>query len=49
MTLTPEIAHAAAMDAGTRAMKAAGRTAWSREDYNAAVAEFNRLMPREEK
>ena len=39
------VARAAATDAGNRAMRAAGRKAWSEEDYNAAVTEFNRLLP----
>jgi len=45
--LTPEIARAAAADAGTRSMRAGGRTAWSREDYNRAVAAYDRILPLE--
>lgn len=45
MTLTYSIAMAAARDAGNRAMRAAGRTVWSRADYNAMAAEFARLAP----
>lgn len=45
IVLTREIAWAASTDAGNRAMRHGGRTAWSREDYNAAVAEFDRLWP----
>jgi hypothetical protein len=33
-----------ATDAGNRSMRRAGRTVWDVEDYNAAVAEYNRLM-----
>ena len=40
-----EIAHAAATDAANRQMRAAGRKAWSVDDYNAAVDEFDRLLP----
>ena len=43
--LTYELAHAAGLDAGNRAMRKAGRTAWSDADYNVAAAEFNRLWP----
>lgn len=45
--ITREIAHAASWDAGNRSMRSAGRTAWSEDDYNAAVAEYNRLWPLE--
>ena len=47
ITITREIARAAAMDAGDRPMHQAGRTAWNREDYNAMVREFDRLWPKE--
>lgn len=47
ITLTREIAFSAAMDAGNRAMRAAGRTAWSKADCNTAWAEFDRLWPLE--
>lgn len=43
MKLTEEISRSIAQDAGNRSMRDAGRTAWSREDFNAAVAEFARL------
>ena len=43
MILTREIAHASGTDAGNRSMQAAGRKRWSREDYNAAATESNRL------
>jgi len=45
ITITREIARAAAMDTGNRSMRQAGRTTWSREDYNAMVREFDRLWP----
>jgi hypothetical protein len=45
ITITPELARAAATDAGNRAMRAAGRNRWSAEDYAAAVREFERLQP----
>jgi hypothetical protein len=41
--MTREIAQAAATDAGTRSMHAAGRTKWNQDDYNAAAGIFNRL------
>jgi hypothetical protein len=40
-----DIPRAAGWDAGDRSMKAAGRSRWTRQDYNAAVREFNRLAP----
>ena len=43
--LTRELAWAASQDAANRAMRKGGRTAWSREDYNVAVAEFDQLWP----
>ena len=48
MPMTKEIARAAAMDAGNRAMRAGGRKAWSAEDYNVACEEFERLLLLEE-
>lgn len=45
--ITAEIAHAASWDAGNHQMRAAGRKKWSRADYNAAVAEYDRLFPLE--
>jgi hypothetical protein len=42
--LTEELARAAAWDAGNRSMREAGRTAWSRADYDAAVNELDRLL-----
>ena len=41
---TQAIAHAAGWDAGNRAMRAAGRTAWNEDDWNAACAVCDRLM-----
>lgn len=43
LTMTREFARAAATDAGNRSMRAGGRGAWSEADYNAAVAEYERL------
>ncbi|KKN50726.1 hypothetical protein LCGC14_0629880 [marine sediment metagenome] len=40
-----QIAAAAAQDAGNRSMRKAGRKRWSSKDYNAACAEFNRILP----
>jgi hypothetical protein len=45
MTMTRQIAWAAATDAGNLSMRKAGRTAWSRKDYNVAVRTFNKLWP----
>lgn len=36
--------HAAAQDAGNTSMRIHNRTSWDEEDFNAAVAEFNRLF-----
>lgn len=41
--ITQSLAYAAGKDEGNRSMRKAGRTAWNRDDYNAAVREFNRL------
>jgi hypothetical protein len=43
--LTDDMARIAGQDAGDRSMRGAGRTTWSKEDYGAAAAEYNRLMP----
>jgi hypothetical protein len=43
--LTYEVVHAAATDAANRHMRAAGRSTWTVDDYNAALAEFERLWP----
>ena len=42
---TREVAHAAATDAGNRAMRAGGRAKWNAADYDAACVEFDRLWP----
>jgi hypothetical protein len=39
-----DVAHAAAWDAANNQMHAAGRTAWSAEDYDYAVQVFDRLV-----
>lgn len=44
MALTLAMVYAAGHDAGNRSMRKAGRTKWSRADYNAAAAEFARLV-----
>jgi hypothetical protein len=38
------ICYAVGWDAGNRNAKANGRTVWTVDDWNAAAAEFNRLM-----
>ena len=45
ITMTPELAFAAGRDAGDRSMRAAGRTIWNEDDWNAASAEYKRLLP----
>lgn len=45
ITMTMDMAWAAAIKAGTRRMKKHGRTNWSRGDYNFAVREFDRILP----
>lgn len=45
ITMTYELAMAASRDAGSRHMRAAGRTAWNEDDWNAAVTEFDRMYP----
>jgi hypothetical protein len=42
--LTEALARAAGYDAGDRAMRHAGRTYWTAEDFNTAVRETNRLL-----
>ncbi len=44
-TLTPQLIHAAACDAGNRNMRKHGRTVWSADDWNAMCEEFERLAP----
>ena len=43
ITLTYDLAMAAGRDAGNRSMRAAGRTKWSAEDYDAMIARVDRL------
>ena len=43
--LTRELAYAASVDAGNRAMRAAGRKAWTQDDQRIAIREFDRLWP----
>ena len=45
MPMTREIARAIATDAANRSMRAAGRSAWSREDLDCALATFFVLWP----
>lgn len=45
LSWTYSLAMAAAKDAANRRMRAAGRTAWSRGDYNHSVETFERLYP----
>lgn len=45
ITVTPNIARAAATDAGNASMRKGKRAAWAAEDFSAAVAEFDRLWP----
>lgn len=40
-----DLASAAGRDAGNRSARAAGRKAWTLEDYNAACREFDALLP----
>lgn len=44
MNPLPSLLHASAQDAGDRSMRAAGRKAWSRKDYNVSVDAQNRLI-----
>lgn len=46
--MTYELAQAAAKDHANRHAKAAGRTRWNEDDYNALCAEFDKLYPLEE-
>lgn len=43
--ITQALINSAATDAGNRSMRSAGRSKWNDEDYNAAVAEHERLCP----
>ena len=44
MPLTPDLIRAAGQDAGNRSMKAAGRSAWNDDDWDAACAASDRLF-----
>jgi hypothetical protein len=44
MTPLPSLIRASAWDAGNNSMRAAGRTKWSRKDFNAAAATQERLV-----
>lgn len=44
MTLTKVMAYAAGQDAGNASMRKAGRIEWNEDDFNAAAAEFARLV-----
>ena len=41
-------AWAAATDAANRSMRAAGRTAWAEDDYNAGLRELRRLAAQDD-
>ncbi len=43
--MTRELAYAASLDAGNRAMNAGNRKAWSEQDYDVVIREFRRLWP----
>ncbi len=45
MQLTANLINAASWDAGNASMKAAGRTKWNDDDYNAAAALQHKLDP----
>ena len=44
MNPLPSLIRASAHDAGSRSMRAAGRTKWNDDDWNAMVAEQDRLI-----
>ena len=44
--MTYDLAMAIFRDTANRAMRKAGRTAWSEEDYNAGVDAFNACLPK---
>jgi hypothetical protein len=48
ITVTYEIAMAAGRDAGNRSMRAAGRTSWNEDDYDAAARLAARLLTKRE-
>lgn len=41
--LSPILAHRAGWDAGNKSMRAAGRSAWNEDDWNAAHQAYERL------
>lgn len=43
MKLTEDLIRAAAQDAGNRSMRAGKRSKWNRDDFDAAVREYERL------
>lgn len=43
--MTPELARAAATDAGNRSMRERGATRWNLDDYRRAARQFNLLVP----
>ncbi len=43
ITITRELAHAAASDAGNRSKRKGRRSRWNEDDWNAACDEFERL------
>ena len=43
--LTEELARASGTTEADRNMRRAGRKVWNADDYNAAVKEFDRLIP----
>ena len=45
ITMTADLAHAAAMDAGNASMRKAGREHWNDDDNAAALAVTDRLAP----
>lgn len=45
MRLTPELARAVAQDAGNRAMRAAGRSTWTRADFQTAAQTLAAIWP----
>jgi hypothetical protein len=45
MKMTPELAQAAAWDAGVRHFEASGRTKMDASDFAAMGAEYDRLRP----
>lgn len=44
MTMTPQLAHAAAMDAANAHMRSHNRAVWNEEDFNVAAVTKARLL-----